>query len=346
WGQRDASPYLTAEWRHDQSLVVWLDVPIDVTAPAGQYRLRLGLADPRSGKALATKRSDGSAGPPELIAGSFSVAHAMARPVSDLLADFRRAAPGGARIVEPSEQGVGPVTLLAAALPASIAAGRESSIDLLWLARSDVPKESSLDASLVLSSSGDERILSRRSLYQLDPAAPWLAGEAQRDVRPFAPTRDQVGVWKVVVRAGASEVELGHLEVTAPPPEPVVGQPGHPASAQLGDFAQLLGFDVTPTAVRLYWRALGPASENYTVFVHALDAGDHILAQNDAPPAAGARPTRGWAPGETIADDHPLAVPPGATMLAVGLYDPRTGQRVPLTTGGDRVLLPLPVGGG
>jgi 4-amino-4-deoxy-L-arabinose transferase-like glycosyltransferase len=346
WGQRDASPYLTAEWRRGQSLVVWLDVPIDATAPAGQYRVRLGLDDPKSAKALATRRSDGSTGPPELVAGGFPVAHATARPVPDLLADFRRDAPGGAHIVEPSVQVQGPVTLLAAALPASIAAGQESSIDLLWVATSDVPTGTPLDASLLLrSSSGVEQNVSRRSLSALDPGIPWLAGEAQRDARRFAPTRDQVGVWDVAVRIGANEVELGKLDVTIPPSGPAVGQPRHAANAQLGNFAQLVGFDVTPTAVRLYWRALGPATENYTVFVHALDAGDHILAQNDAPPAAGARPTRGWAPGETIADDHPLAVPPGATMLAVGLYDPRTGERVALSTGGDRVLLPLPAGG-
>src|SRR5207244_3698158 len=117
--------------------------------------------------------------------------------------------------------------------------------------------------------------------------------------------------------------------------------PLRPASGALGDFAELIGFDTTQTAVRLYWRALGPAPENYTVFVHALDAGDHILAQNDAPPAGGARPTRGWAAGETIADDHPLVLPAGATALAVGLYDSSTGQRVPVKNGGDRLILRL-----
>ena len=61
-------------------------------------------------------------------------------------------------------------------------------------------------------------------------------------------------------------------------------------------------------------------------------------------PAAGARPTTGWLPGEIIRDIHTLTVapdaPPGRYALEVGMYDPASGERLCLPDGGDRILLP------
>lgn len=84
---------------------------------------------------------------------------------------------------------------------------------------------------------------------------------------------------------------------------------------------------------------------SYTVFVQLLDANGRLIAQSDSLPAQGERPTTGWRAGEYIVDAHrlqfnDLAAPGEATLIA-GLYDARTGERVPVNTdGADYITLP------
>lgn len=88
-----------------------------------------------------------------------------------------------------------------------------------------------------------------------------------------------------------------------------------------------------PLEVTLIWRAGDmPIDVSYTVFVQLLNAEGGLIAQSDALPAQGSRPTTGWRAGEYIADMHTLmfnsAAAPGEAYLIVGLYDQRTNQRV------------------
>jgi 4-amino-4-deoxy-L-arabinose transferase-like glycosyltransferase len=105
--------------------------------------------------------------------------------------------------------------------------------------------------------------------------------------------------------------------------------------------AHLRGYTLEPAPVRadrpftltLYWQPLTITETAYTVFVHVTpaEAPAPVLAQDDAWPGQGAHPTYGWRTDEIIADPHPLpALPPGAYALRVGLYDPATGQRLPI----------------
>ena len=95
-------------------------------------------------------------------------------------------------------------------------------------------------------------------------------------------------------------------------------------------------------ALTLYWQATAPVEQDYTVFVHLLGRHDRVLAQRDAAPGLGARPTGGWTPGQLVADPYLLALPgaayaPDEALWEVGLYDPATGRRLPLAGGGDNV---------
>ena len=45
--------------------------------------------------------------------------------------------------------------------------------------------------------------------------------------------------------------------------------------------------------------------------------------------------------GDVFQQRHLLPPHEEATLLAIGLYDPLTGSRIPLTTGGDALRLPL-----
>ncbi|MCL7455282.1 MAG: hypothetical protein M8467_19780, partial [Anaerolineae bacterium] len=94
--------------------------------------------------------------------------------------------------------------------------------------------------------------------------------------------------------------------------------------------------------ITLYWEALEPVDTNYKVFVHLLGQYDRVIAQRDAVPGLGARPTSEWERGQVIADPHLLALPeaayaPDTAVWEVGLYDGESGSRLPVGDGTDNV---------
>jgi len=120
--------------------------------------------------------------------------------------------------------------------------------------------------------------------------------------------------------------------------EPV---PQHRLDALLGDRARLLGFDAPPQVVAggalplvLYWEPLASFDRHYNVFTHIEVEGEHIWGQSDGTPECGRSPTTEWQPGRVVIDSHSLpvdpATPPGEYPLLVGLYDPMTGERLPV----------------
>jgi 4-amino-4-deoxy-L-arabinose transferase-like glycosyltransferase len=78
--------------------------------------------------------------------------------------------------------------------------------------------------------------------------------------------------------------------------------------------------------VTLTWHALEQVPRDWTVFLHVVDARGEIVAESNTKPQGGALPMPLWAPGDWVADPHPIALPatlpPGAHTLRVGLYRP------------------------
>lgn len=143
-------------------------------------------------------------------------------------------------------------------------------------------------------------------------------------------------------RAGLPALDAGGNPVT-----PVVGwvklipqpwpgyQPQIPANINFGDSIRLIGYDLTgateiSNSLTLYWQSAAPVTEDYTLFIHLLDAGGSVIAQADGPPTGSVYPTGWWRPGETIADRHALPAAPGVVAVRLGLYSPATGQRLPV----------------
>jgi hypothetical protein len=107
----------------------------------------------------------------------------------------------------------------------------------------------------------------------------------------------------------------------------------NPMRVNFGEQLELVGYsltDLSPDAgssitLTLYWRALRPLTEDYTVFTQILDwATTTIYAASDAQPAAWTRPTTTWLVGEIIEDSHLLTLnpdtPPSIYDIHVGLY--------------------------
>lgn len=124
-----------------------------------------------------------------------------------------------------------------------------------------------------------------------------------------------------------------------------------PLHIRFGDQVELLAYTLDKNEVRpgdvlnltLYWQCLEPMPEDYVVFVHLLGQHDLIVAQRDAIPCLGTRPTRDWNPGENFADPHMLGLPqttftPDTAQLEVGLYERITQRRLIATTAEGQIL--------
>lgn len=113
-----------------------------------------------------------------------------------------------------------------------------------------------------------------------------------------------------------------------------------PAGDHFGESVELVGYQVEEAegqmVVTLYWRTAAANDVYATIFVHLLDEAGNILAQQDSPPVQGTYPLPVWTPGFIIADEHrltlPADVPSRPYHLAIGLYDPVTLARWPVTT--------------
>lgn len=122
-----------------------------------------------------------------------------------------------------------------------------------------------------------------------------------------------------------------------------------PTQLNFGDQIELMGYriggefpasasrQVAPgetLSLLLLWRAKRVPPQSYTVFVHLLDAGGRLWAQQDNPPVGGTYPTYEWQEGEMVTDRYRLSVkpetPPGEYRLEIGLYRLETMERLSL----------------
>jgi hypothetical protein len=98
----------------------------------------------------------------------------------------------------------------------------------------------------------------------------------------------------------------------------------------------------------LYWQARARPDRNYTVFNHLLDDAGQIRGQLDSPPVGEAWRTETWVPGEIVIERRTIPVevdaPSGTYHLIVGLYDPDTVQRLPVTLPGGALTDAIPLG--
>lgn len=100
----------------------------------------------------------------------------------------------------------------------------------------------------------------------------------------------------------------------------------------------------------LRWESLQAVEQNYHVFVHIIDEANNMVTQRDGQPVQWMRPTSTWQPGDVIVDRYGLLLDddfaPGSYTINIGLYDPQTGQRVPVNAGtGEQSIRvgPIPV---
>jgi hypothetical protein len=242
--------------------------------------------------------------------------------------------------------------------------GETVALPVYWQARRDVQGDYGL--LVHLRSSESEFSVGEVSRLTGDayPTTEWTKGEVLRGWYDFAlPPNVLSGSYQLVAQVvdmvtgeSLGEAELGELAVEARPRSFEIPPIQHPLSVNLGGQVEFLGYDLRADHVMagdtlrltLYWRALAGVQTSYKVFTHLLGDNGHIWGQKDDFPGQGALPTTSWVEGEVIVDKYEVTVDPQAPasdyQLAIGMYDPASGARLPILDGkgeiqGDRILL-------
>jgi hypothetical protein len=99
--------------------------------------------------------------------------------------------------------------------------------------------------------------------------------------------------------------------------------------------------------ITLYWRALEPVEEQFSVSVKLFGRDEQLIAQDDSYPDAGRRPTTNWPIGALIVDRKSLlvseeAVTPTVARVTADLFRLETLERLPAARDGEPVIA-LPV---
>jgi 4-amino-4-deoxy-L-arabinose transferase-like glycosyltransferase len=146
------------------------------------------------------------------------------------------------------------------------------------------------------------------------------------------------------------------LKAAPPPPPyyPFTAGVRFATDANTDALIQLQGYGLQATGeggqytLTLYWLCLKQPNQDYTVFVHVLDASGAILFQQDAPPKMGdaVYPTSLWDAQERVDDRRTITLPKGSVRLRIGWYA-ASARLVALKADGSRwpddaVLIDLP----
>ncbi|MFI5265776.1 MAG: glycosyltransferase family 39 protein [Chloroflexota bacterium] len=188
-------------------------------------------------------------------------------------------------------------------------------------------------------------VASEQGLADLLPPAQWPEGVIEDRRQLTIPPATAAGKAELAI----GDVSLGQLTITEPKREFAVPPMEHQLGLPVGDFATLAGYTQEsiqtgqPLRVTLFWQDRALTGTSWKVFVHLLDAANHVVAQKDGFPDGGQTPTTSWVPNQVVADRYevplPDAAPPGA-QLEIGMYDPNSGRRLAIGPA-DHVLLPL-----
>jgi hypothetical protein len=348
----------TGEWAIGATERDYYLVPIDPTTPPGTYRLKIVVyAGDGSGRRLAPTLSrvgadlavtleevkiSSSSTPPDLA--TLSIPQRLDLEVGD-----------GLRLL-----GFDP------GLTGSLRPGDRRTLSLWW----QTTKSPAKDLALISGLGRGEKAWSLSDSQPLGgtdyPTREWPAGAVVRtfvDLR--LPPEMETGDYSLGIRLLDMDSEmaladwvLGQVQVVGRTRDFEVPPMRYQLQADFAGQVTLLGYDLDLSPVgagesarlTLYWQAQREVETAYNVFVHLLNESQNIVIQVDQEPRRGEAPTTGWLTGEVVTDEFEITVPEEmATVrsIAVGLYDPSTGERVPVLNAegisvGDNVMFPVP----
>jgi hypothetical protein len=343
WGNGTLELYPAPEWQPDEALVSRLPVATDPTAVPQAYRLTLGIGPTRPNAPPATASWRG--GRTDRVPVSTVMLQAGSRLGAETLPVDMRPLEGPPLVARGLE------LIGARPLPAEAAIGTPLRIGLLWQVLQDAPAATQFKVRLVRD---DGEIVQESVLTLLGGRVAPSALRAGSVVRDEQLLVGNAGLpaerLAVEVKIADERIRLGSVKMTGR--AHVLFDSSSEPEAVFGGSMQLLGEALEPTqtraggmlTVKLRWRAAAPMEQAYKVFVHVLDpAGRQVVAQRDAEPQEGQAPTTSWVAGEVIDDEYVIGLPAvlgsGDYPIEMGVYEPRSGDRLTLANGDNRFIL-------
>jgi hypothetical protein len=331
-----------------------IDLLIPPGTPPAQYSLDASLFWVAEGRSLSVFNLEGTPLGQFAPLGTLAVDH-PARPAS--IDDFTHGDSASLRHAPLTDD----IELLTAGSPPSAGdVGQQIVLLLGWQARQR-PAQAYTFHVCWLADDGQQAAASPVLPLTLNyPTDLWTKGDIWRSVHSlYIPGSLKTGSYKVAIQlvdeagepVGAKAV-IGQMIVNTPPRSYDVPSMGTTADASWQDGIRLLGYDLASEGVRpgnsfdltLYWQTDQNITTGLKIFVHLYASDGTIIAQQDAIPLGGTRPTTGWAPGEVLTDHYTITVPPGTPpgsyLLRVGLYDAVTGTRAHLLDDSEFWILP------
>ena len=200
-----------------------------------------------------------------------------------------------------------------------------------------------------------------------DEALNTPAEYVERGITYFAVTPDERAEWFSTPERQDFINQLTHVKTIANTPE-TTGEtidfyrmlpPENETAVTFGEQIKLVGYDLNAMTIspgdviqfRPYWRIVQPPATNYSMFIHIYPQGEQsrVIAQHDGAPTSPQRLTLTWTDPDELyigADAHltiPQGTPPGGYVMAVGLYDFTTGQRLLTADGSDVFTMTLTI---
>lgn len=263
------------------------------------------------------------------------------------------AIPSDARPVLPElfDRGRG-VSLLAAGVEAeSVEPGDVVWLTLYWQTNgvAMITRDDPVEFVLELFGRDLKRIANLHSYHGrgLYPADLWPSGVIVADrfavrIDPEAETPVLARIFARVA-GGSPGIEVATIRVVPAEPQ----RPAGHALAEIGENIVITGVTIVPERVQSgqtvdvlvnWYVSVGRPQLDYTTLVHLGQPDEPPLTTGDSPPVSGSYPTSAWRNGEAILDTYRLVIPddlePGRYPVWIGLYDPATGERLPVKVDG------------
>lgn len=357
WAKSDSPPVMglwpSPRWQAEMLIEDAHQLAIPPGTPPDVYRLEVGMYDPQSGQPLpAAGQPIGAGG--GLLLGEVPIEWSPSTVAPELpwITDMRLAP--NARLI-----GFDP-------LPASATTGDLLPLRLAWRESKTIIAFLTVPNNYVMFEWRPSPSSQTQPLAEQLDELPWPIEKWGRRATLLSqhelivPPTLTSGLYDVSVALHTGSDPAGEafyfasVNVTAPPHrfELPAGAVPPAGAAQLANTISLPGYDFQPVLtnegqiggleLQLYWQTNAPVSTRYKVFAQLLAADNSLVAQSDQFPAGGERPTTGWLPQEIITDAHTLSLPPdlapGGYRLIAGLYNPVTGERMPLLGDQDQVI--------
>lgn len=362
WGQNDLIPfndlYPTSHWEPHKVIAQPVVIPLPPGTPPGLYQLSLRVYSRRDGQELEVLDERGIPAGTAVPLGEFQIFPSpLPSPQPLSLPHLRR------------EEFGGQLRLLGYELPSKEwRSGESLHLELYWQAMASLTKNYEVVLQMVDKRGG---LLRERAYHPSKadyPTSWWTEGSLVRGqydllIPPAAEGEKVRLVLKVREEKGDGFLplspnwwpikgfDLALATLTVAQQERTFQPPSvqYPMRADLGGKVEFLGYDLDKSRVEqgesvtliLYWRALTEMEINYHVFIHLLSEEGEIWAQKDNPPVEGSRPTGGWVKGEVIRDEYRITlegeIPLGEYLLTAGIYNPVSGERLPVLIEGERV---------